>query len=359
MELSPQQLVADPGSEATAAATAAYAFSATLAIQDITGLATSGVTASHIAKRLEPSAESEALLFALTELQAPRPATELGYRELYPADTEFAHAWVFISLPLLEDLQVIEANIVFDSEVAPLPGDKWPKAPWESALQLIDELSATLSRPIRHIWVTHAPGAFEPPAVAGSGYSLAFREEQATCAADAIISLPTGNTAEFDVVEGPGFAGSRTAEPGEVEQFSALLTSASKNYPRGQLALETIEWDLKRIVDAGARLSDRGGLQLTGLARVGGKIVGLCEAVRYVHDDPKVCELGLFYLLPEHRGRGIGAGLLRATITRARETWESLETVYCSYPADSPAASALAAQLGAEVVSSTSAWQKA
>jgi len=66
----------------------------------------------------------------------------------------------------------------------------------------------------------------------------------------------------------------------------------------------------------------------------------------------------LIYLLPEHRGRGIGSALLRASLTRAKETWEDLEMVYCSYPADSPAANAIMRSLDAEVVSSTTAWQK-
>ena len=41
-----------------------------------------------------------------------------------------------------------------------------------------------------------------------------------------------------------------------------------------------------------------------------------------------------------------------------KEIWEDLETVYCSYPADSPAANAIMRGLDAEVVSSTTAWQK-
>ena len=66
--LHPQLFVLRPGTdELTEAVTGAYAFSATLAIQDITGLATSGVSASHVRTRLVPSAESAAHLFALTE----------------------------------------------------------------------------------------------------------------------------------------------------------------------------------------------------------------------------------------------------------------------------------------------------
>lgn len=345
------------GSDTSEAVVGAYAFSATLAIQDITGLATSGVTASHIAKRLEPSAESEAMLFALTERDALRPVTDLRYQELLADDLAYIDAWIFISLPLLEDTGVIEANIVFDAQLAPLPGEPWPAAPWHSALSLIDELSSTLQRPTRHIWVTHTPGAFTPPAVQECGYTAAFREDQATFEVSRADVLPACGAA-IEVVKGPGFLTRRKATPGEVEQFSHLLTEASRDYPRGALELDTIEWDLARITEAGARLADRGGTQLTGLARVDGVIIGLCEVVHYSTDDDTVCELGLIYVLPEHRGRGIGAGLIRTTLAQAREVWEDLETVYCSYPADSAPAAAITASLGAEVVSSTTGWQK-
>ena len=341
-----------------------YAFSATLAIQDITGLATSGVSAAHIAKSLEPSAESEAMLFGLTSSQHLRPVTDLGFPEVFAEDLDFLDAWLFVSLPLLEDRGVIEANFTFDSELAPLPGEPVPDEPWESALKLLDDLSARLSRPTRQLWVTHAVEADEPPHVRSYGYTPAFREDQGTFSISAIEGLPgavdteNAENAEFAVIEGPGFFSRRKAGADEVQQFSRLLTAASRDYPRGALVMDTIEWDIERIRDAGARLQDRGGAQLTGLAYVDGVIVGLCEVVRFLADDAKVCELGLVYVLPEHRGRGIGSALLRASLTRAKEIWEDLETVYCSYPADSPAANAIIRGLGAEVVSSTTAWQK-
>ena len=195
----------------------------------------------------------------------------------------------------------------------------------------------------------------------GYGYTPAFREDQGTFSISAIQGLPDAvgtENAEFAVIEGPGFFSRRKAGADEVQQFSRLLTAASRDYPRGELVMDTIEWDRERIRDAGARLQDRGGAQLTGLAYVDGVIVGLCEVVRFLADDAKVCELGLVYVLPEHRGRGIGSAMLRASLTRAKEIWEDLETVYCSYPADSPAANAIMRGLNAEVVSSTTAWQK-
>ena len=127
----------------------AYAFSATLAIQDITGDPHSGLTASHMVKRLEGSAESQAFLFALTDVAAPRPLGAHGYPELHASDLADISAWVFVSLPLLEDTGIIEATITLDAAIAPLPGEPVPREPWENALSLIGALS-TLS--LIHIW---------------------------------------------------------------------------------------------------------------------------------------------------------------------------------------------------------------
>lgn len=362
------QYVPRQGGEFDEAVVGAYAFSATLAIQDITGLATSGVTPAHIAKRMEGSAESRALLFALTSREALRPVGPLGFPLLTSDDLFDVEAWVFISLPLLEDVTVLEANVTLDASIAPLPGEEVPAAPWQGAFMLIDALSNALNRPTRQIWVTHSPGAWTPPGAVEAGYAQAFREDQAVFEAEAVENLAALEdlaASEFSikVAEGPGFAGFEApigSDSRDAAGFGALLSAASRDYPRGELQLEPIEWDLQRITDAGARLKDRGGAQLTGVAMVSGErqYVGLCEAVHYTHDSDAVCELGLIYVLPEFRGRGIGEALVRETVSAARKHWEDLKTVYVSYPAESAGAQAIAVRLGASVVSSTTAWQR-
>ncbi|AKV59797.1 hypothetical protein AK829_02480 [Corynebacterium riegelii] len=363
------------GGEFDEAVVGAYAFSATLAIQDITGLATSGVTPAHIAKRMEGSAESKALLFALTSREALRPVGPLGFPLLTSDDLFDVEAWVFISLPLLEDVTVLEANVTLDASIAPLPGEEVPAAPWQGAFMLIDALSHALNRPTRQIWVTHSPGAWTPPGAVEAGYAQAFREDQAVFEAEAVENLDSlrpssASDVLIKVAEGPGFAGfeAPVGSPSkDAAGFGALLSAASRDYPRGELQLEPIEWDLQRITDAGARLKDRGGAQLTGIALVNDsgnassgerQYVGLCEAVHYTHDSDAVCELGLIYVLPEFHGRGIGEALVRETVSAARKHWEDLKTVYVSYPADSAGAQAIAETLGASVVSSTTAWQR-
>lgn len=327
----------------------AYVFSSTLAAQDITGLATSGVSAAHVIKRLEGSAESRSYLFALTSREAPRPLGALGYPAIQDDLLDIA-AWVFISLPLLEDVRVIEAHITLDAAIAPLPGVPIPQEPWLSALSLTDALSNALTRPIRHIWVTHALGADEPPALRAADYSPAFSEVQATLALEN-VSAPQ---LAMDVVADMNFA------PEDIPAFLRLLASASANYPRGELILDTVDWTRERLADAAARLRDRGGTQLTALARTAsGDVVGLAEAVTFDHDVESVCELGLVYVLPEHRGRGLGRATVSAVLRAARERWEEADTAFVSYPADEAAAVALARSFGVEEVSATTVWQAA
>ena len=343
----PTALIVDSGDTE---AINAYVFSSTLAAQDITGLSTSGVSAAHVAKRLEGSAESLSYLFALTTREAPRPLGEMGYPALSPDDLLDVEAWVFASLPRLEDTRVLEAHITLDAAIAPLPGEKIPAAPWAHALSLIDALSSALHRPIRHVWVTHSLGANEPPALREHGYTPAFSEVQATLSLEAVPAPVHA----VDVVADMDFA------PEDIDSFLRLLASASANFPRGELILDTVDWTHQRLIDAGARLRDRGGTQLTALARSeSGDVVGLAEAVTFDHDVESVCELGLVYVLPEHRGRGLGCDLVAAVLCAARERWEDAETAFASYPAGEVAAEALGRRFGAEAVSATTVWQKA
>lgn len=327
----------------------AYVFSATLAVQDITGTAYSGVTASHMSKRLEGSAESDALLFALTSANAPRPIGPLGYPVVHESDLADIAAWVFISLPLLEDTGVIEATVTLDAAIAPLPGEYIPREPWAGALSLIDDLSNRLSRPIRQIWVTHSGDRTQVDTyLTEAGYDDVYREQQAT------FSLRNVRpTFTCDIVNDMNFARK------DVAGLRGVLGASSRDYPRGGLILDTVEWTEQRVRDAGARLLDRGGNQLTALARDDdGHIIGMAEAVHYDSDDDRLMELGLVYVLPLHRGGGVGKRMVHDVLAAAKEQWPDLETGYSSHPADSAPVLALLLRLGLQGISFATAWQK-
>lgn len=330
---------------------ASYAFSATLAIQDITHLASSGVSAVHIAKRLESSTESQSFLFALSTRHAPRATGKFGYGQLSSADLLDVAAWVFISLPLLEDRNVLEASITLDAAVAPLPGEPLPEQPWQAALQLIDELAGSLQRPIRQIWITQAPHSPPHPFLNEFGYTAAYTEKQATFPLKTLSTLPP--TAACDVVYNMDFA------PDDIDAFLHLLSDASAHYPRGALQLDSVTWTNQRLTEAAARLRDRGGNQLTAIARdATGTPCGLAEAVRFRHDDKTICELGLVYLLPEQRGHGLGMAMIASVLEAACKRWEDTTTCYVSYPAHSPQAQRMMKTLTATTITISTAWQK-
>lgn len=351
-----QPLLYSPGSRDADEVAGAYAFSATLAIQDITGDAHSGLTASHMTKRLEGSAESDALLFALTSVRAPRPLGPRGYPEIGVDDLADIEAWVFVSLPLLEDISVIEATVTLDAAIAPLPGEPVPEEPWESALSLIDDLSHSLSRPTRHIWETHAPDADSPASgiLSAAGYAPAYREEQATFAVDTFARPAATDQLPVDSID-VVFNNEISAD--DLTLFRALLTAASKDYPRGDLQLDHVEWTEQRLRDAQARLLDRGGNQFTAIAfctGAGGErraAVGLAEAVHFDADEDSLIELGLVYVLPAYRRAGIGSALVESVLAAAKSRWEGVETGYSSHPSISGAACT-------NPISATTAWQR-
>lgn len=332
-------------------AVSAFAFSVTLAIQDITGEANSGVSAAHIAKRLEDSEESTALLFALCNKTAPRSLGAFGYPILTEDDLYDVEGWVLVSLPLLEDVDVLEANVTIDASIAPLPGEEQPPHVWQSALELIDALSTALSRPIRHIWVTEPTGASEHPFLRDADYTPAHCEVQATIDAKSIIA-PAPETA-CDVVRDMSF------DKADLPHFLDTLQESAAKYPRGSLLLEPVQWSPSRLRDAAARLKDRGGSQVTAIARdASGTPVGLAEVAKFDNDADSVAEIGLVYVRENNRGIRLGQRALASALSAACSVWPEIEQFYASYPAPQPGKHHLLARYSPTVISQATAWQK-
>lgn len=332
-------------------AVAAYAFSVTLAIQDITGEPNSGVSAAHLAKRLEDSEESLALLFALCSKTAPRSLGAFGYPVLTEDDVYDVEGWVLVSLPLLEDVDVLEANVTVDASIAPLPGEEPPAHVWQSALELIDALSAMLSRPIRQIWVTEAPGAPEHPFLRDADYSPAHCEFQATIDAESIPG-PEEETA-CEIVKDMNF------DQADLPHFLATLRESAAKYPRGSLLLEPVQWSPTRLRDAAARLKDRGGSQITAVPRdASGTPVGLAEVAKFDNDADSVAEVGLVYVREDNRGIGLGERALASVLSAGCCVWPEIKQFYVSYPVPEPGEHHLLARYSPTVISQATAWQK-
>lgn len=335
-----------------------YAFSSTLAIQDITGDVTSGQSAKRMAVRLAGSNESDAFLFALCDSPpGPRPTGAFGFPEVAStgesADPIDAAAWLVVSLPLLEDRAVLEAHITVDSSLAPLPGEPWDadvREAWDSALALIDELSNHLSRPVGQLWLTHNAAGHDEDSRAGlvgHGYVPAHMEYQATL--DVTTAQPAGPVEIAYDMEFP---------VNLQDEMAAIYTEASENLPRGELLLETIHWTPQRVRDAAGRLRARGGEQITAFVVREERIVAFSEAMRFRDAEESVIELGATYVAEGFRGQGLGRDVMMGVLDEATRRWPAARTGYTSYPAQVGAIAALNKELGETIISATTAWQK-
>lgn len=341
-------------------AVSAYAFSSTLSIQDITGDPTSGTSASRLVTRLQGSAESDAVLLALCATPpGPRPTGRFGLPEV-PSTGDVGEpldyvVWVMVSLPLLEDLRVLEAHITFDSSIAPLPGERWDaeaREAWQSALDLVDTLAADTARPIRQLWITHAP---DQPGPEVPGYQRAYLEYQA--------KLDLAAAADQ---EGPHGAAVQLAYDMNFDEpvrgsMSDMYRLASENLPRGSLIMDTIEWTPLRISQASGRLADKQGEQISAYLTDPDDpttVVAFSEVTRFAGAEASVVELGATYVRQQWRGKGLARAVMMSAISHAQLRWPEARVGYTSYPAGVPEIASLHAVLHDEVISATTAWQK-
>ncbi|MHA2789170.1 GNAT family N-acetyltransferase [Corynebacterium sp. S7] len=333
-----------------------YAFSSTLAIQDITGDVTSGTSASRLAVRLAGSAESDAYLFALcTSPPGPRDIGAFGYPAVASTgssgDPLEVAAWVMISLPLLEDVRVIEAHVTIDASIAPLPGaplDDEVQQAWEGALSLIDELSSRLARPIRQLWITHGyADSRGPAALTSAGYSPAITEIQSKLQ----LSPATLSSAVL-------LANDMQFPTEHAASMATIYTDSSATLPRGELILDTINWTEARIRDASGRLLAKGGEQITAYVVRDGAVVAFSEVMRFAGAEESVIELGATFVSAPHRGQGLGRAVMFSVLSAAQLRWPEAQVGYTSYPSSVESIAHLNRELGEEIISATTAWQR-
>ncbi|WP_231910171.1 GNAT family N-acetyltransferase [Corynebacterium cystitidis] len=341
-------------------AVSAYAFSSTLSIQDITGDPTSGTTASRLVVRLQGSEESDALLFALcASPPGPRPTGRFGLPEI-PSTGDAGQpldyaAWVMISLPLLEDLHVIEAHITMDSSIAPLPGQPWDAEvheAWQAALDLVDTLAHHTARPIRQLWITHPP---DTPGPNIPGYHRAHTEYQAK------LDLSVATDAQGSWADSVTLADDMNFGPDIRESMSDMYRLASEQLPRGDLVMDTIQWTPQRIAQASSRLADKQGEQITALITDPSDstaVIAFSEVTRFAGAESRVVELGATFVRHQWRGQGLGRSAMMSAVSQAQQRWPETRVGYTSYPEGVPQVEALNASLNGEIISATTAWQK-
>ena len=112
-----------------------FVFLANLAAQEASGDPAASVSVERVHTRLQGSAESDSLLLALVEdnqIDPEAPRSELGLPLLpssVPTDlvgeppVHEILGFTHLALPLREERDVIEFEIVLDAEYLPLPGE--------------------------------------------------------------------------------------------------------------------------------------------------------------------------------------------------------------------------------------------
>lgn len=322
-----------------------FVFCANLAAQEASGDRLASVSVDRVLTRLIGSAESGALLLALVddaETPVLAPVGEFGLPTLPAVDDcreVEAAAFAYLSLPLLEERRVAEADIVLDAAYLPLPGEELDPDALAVRAELmhgVEQVCRQLGRDVIQLWSDSGAPEHYLPAVTVDQYALRC------VSADSVI--PDGLHLRVAHNYAP------------VDGVSTLLSTASADAEHGSLLTEPVDWTPQRLRQAAERLRAQGERQLMALLVDGsGTARALCEFTAHSSADPTVAELGVIAVDRSFRGRGLGHAVLAAGLGNL---WAGVETVYASAAAHDQATSRLLAPYGPELLNSAAAWQR-
>ncbi|AKK11296.1 GNAT family N-acetyltransferase [Corynebacterium uterequi] len=326
-----------------------YVFLANLAAQEASGDPAASVSIDSVLTRLGGSAESDAVLLALVDDELTPVVAALGPWGLpmvpstvRPGDEDRAlevAGLCHIAIPLLEDLDTLDVDVVFDAAYLPLPGERIGADALDVERRLLDaagDIARSLGRRSIHYWVDrheNLPEGYDP---AVEVHQVRIDIPAATPLIDAYPPRIDVSTAIVDNYGGDTSAAHSIAE---------LLTRASADAYLGALPAEPICWTPQRLVDAAARLGDRCQEQFLATVIDDGQAVAACEFTYQRPDpaNPTVAELGVVAVARTHRGRGLARHVLAAGIAELRRRHPSIVALYGSYAAGDAASVALLA----------------
>lgn len=350
-----------------------FVFMANLAAQQATSDTAAGVSLERVFSRLRGSSESDSILLALVdgELAGAEASTSaLGHPLIpssvpssVPADASPLHdilGFTHLSVPLLEERDIVEFEIVLDVDFLPLPGETLTSPARAVIRTLVDAATATtrtLGRRVMQLWLMH-PLAEEPgtgplaETLRELGFDLALTEVQS------VIPVPRSRPASLPRGMRVEVVGDYSVPPHFIDDVLTLLSDASADAPHGRLVTERAVWTPRRLSDVAARVRDRGGRHLLVLlVDADGRAVALTEFMAHAGSAPDVVEQGVTFVAADHRGRGLGLDVKRWGLAAVDEAWPRAGRVYTSNPTDHPAMLRINDKLGREPVSGSSAWQ--
>lgn len=338
-----------------------FVFLANLAAQEAAGDTGASVSTNRAVQRLAGSTESDALMLVL----ADGPAADLGRSgygyPLVPATSApepelDIHGFLHFSIPLHEDTDTVEVELVLDAAHQPIPGAEPSAQARQVYLRLLTEaarLVAVMGRQVLQLWETHRPAATAPFAaeLTASGYAAALCETQGVIE---LRGLPTAApTPGVSVVVLPDRRPPEELLPGVLE----LLRLASVDVPRGQLRSEPQEWSAQRLAESEAHRRDTGVEVLLAVLIDATGPAALCEIHRHPASEPGTIEQGVTIVHPRVRGRGLGHQVKCQALTAARQCWPGTQRVFTSNALVNLGMLAVNRALGIREISRATAWQ--
>lgn len=322
-----------------------FCFTQNLAAQEASGDRLASVSVERVLTRLQGSTESDALLLALVDdslTPVLAPVGDLGVPVLPATDDERdleVAAFAYLSIPLLEELRVVEAELVLDAGYLPLPGEELDAdavAVRAELMRGVEEVCRALGRDVLQLWSDQGAPEHYGPAVTVHQYALR-------------VASPSSRVPH-------GFSVRVAGNYAPVDGLSTLLSTASADADHGSLHTEPVRWTGDRLREAAGRLAARGEQQLMILLVDGsGTARALCEFTAHVGADPTVAELGVVAVDRDFRGRGLGHAVLAAGLANL---WPEVRTVYASAAASDTATARLLAPYSPELLTSATAWQR-
>lgn len=359
-----------------------FVFMSNLAAQEATGDEAASVTADRVLTRLQGSHESRVYLFGLvreTENSdngdtsngsiAPVgdfgvPVTSAYEQDTHTAETPEYAAFIHLALPLLEETETAELDLVFDAEYLPVPGADFNADGTEvahAALTTAESLARAADRRVLHIGTQSRAlddaTSHDPLGVIlqERGFEALHHDIQVGLDVPhpdtpAIPLLPRGTEPMvwFDYAIPEHF----------VPQVLQLLTVVSTDADFGALTVEPILWTRKRLADARRRLRDRRAHTMLVAIVADGEIYSLTELARHEAADPTVAEWTMTVTAREHRNAGYARAAKLVTLAQLPDAWPRVRRTFASHARDDAALRALDERLGARALSTAATWEK-
>ncbi|MDK8811753.1 GNAT family acetyltransferase [Corynebacterium sp. HMSC06C06] len=351
-----------PGRGEPADCVRSFIFDANLYAQEASGDPAASSAPSRVVQRLQGSTESVTYLFGLTE-DTPLEVGELGFPTIpavEPSPELDFDGFIHISLPLLEETQNAEIECVLGADYLPLPGEELEPEALAVTRQLAEHamaLARQFGRSVAQIGMLYpaeADYSYDPFSTAYTelGFQPKHSEHQM------FIEFPDSPARPFPVA-GRSFHVFADYDIPEhhLDDILDLLTVASTDAVYGDLNTEPINWTRERLAEAHSRLRARKSHTLLIAVEEEGRIVALTELARHHDADPEVCEWTLTVTARDRRRAGLAMSAKLHALHEVSQWWPDTRRAYCSVADADPAMIRIYQHLGAEVISTSSAWE--